>query len=189
MVGRGALVALAGMMAASGCATTQAPLANVSEPALRLESYFEGETQAWGVFRDRFGNLRRQFQVTIDGTWDGQTLTLDEDFVYSDGALERRVWTIRPTGPNTYEGTAGDVRGVALGHVEGNTLRWAYDLDLQVNGRTWTVDFDDRMYLQPDGVMINHATVRKFGITVGEVLLVFQRAPAAATPAAPAAAE
>jgi hypothetical protein len=48
------------------------------------------------------------------------------------------------------------------------------------------VDFDDRMYLQPDGVLINHATVRKFGIRVGEAVIVFRRQPEAASEDTPA---
>jgi Protein of unknown function (DUF3833) len=171
----GVIGAALGALSASACATSAGSIASVPEPQLRLETYFEGRTQAWGVFRDRGGNLRRQFTVTIDGDWNGETLTLDEHFLYSDGATERRVWTIRPTGPDTYEGTAADVEGVALGQVQGNTLLWNYDLNLRVGERTWTVDFDDRMYLQPDGVLINHAIVRKYGVRVGEAMIVFQR--------------
>lgn len=169
------LSAALGALATAGCATTPTQFAHLPEPQFRLESYFEGRTQAYGVFRDRGGNLRRQFTVQIDGTWNGSTLTLDEHFEYSDGALERRVWTIRPTGADSYEGTAADVQGAASGRVQGNTLVWNYDLNLPVGGRVWTVDFDDRMYLQPDGVMINHAVVRKFGVRVGEAIIVFRR--------------
>lgn len=161
----------------AGCASTPEPArpAAAAPESLRLEEYFAGESRAWGVFRDRFGAVRRQFTVDITGDWDGRTLTLDERFQYSDGETERRVWTITPAGPNAYEGRAGDVRGTAEGIVSGSALRWRYDLDLSVNGRVWTVDFDDRMYLQPDGVLINHAVVRKFGVRIGEVLIVFQQ--------------
>jgi len=175
-----------GVLAAASCATAtpEAP-GGIPQPELRLEAYFDGRTEAWGVFRDRSGNLRRQFTVSIDGDWDGERLILDEHFLYADGPTERRVWTIRPVGPDRYEGTAADVEGVAEGRVQGNTLIWRYDLRLPVGGRTWTVDFDDRMYLQPDGVLINHATVRKFGVRVGEAVIVFRRGPeAAATNAA-----
>ena len=41
-------------------------------PLLRIEEYFSGYTRAWGIFEDRFGNLRRQFVVDIDGSWDGE---------------------------------------------------------------------------------------------------------------------
>jgi hypothetical protein len=36
------------------------------------------------------------------------------------------------------------------------------------------VTFDDRMWLQPDGILINRAKVKKFGIVFGEATIVFQ---------------
>ena len=67
-----------------------------------LEDYFQGKTRAFGLFEDRFGNVRNQFVVDIDGTWDGKTLILDEDFVYMNGDTEYRRWEIEKTGPNHY---------------------------------------------------------------------------------------
>jgi Protein of unknown function (DUF3833) len=169
---------LVGMLAAgaAACATSPAsPPKAGATPPLALEEYFLGRTEAWGVFQDRAGTLTRQFKVTIDGTWDGTVLTLDENFDYTDGAKERRVWTLRKTGPATWQGTAGDVRGVANGVIQGNQLSWVYDVDLKVNGRPILVTFDDRMWLQSDGVLINRAKVKKFGVTWGEATIVFQR--------------
>lgn len=163
-------------MAAStaACATTVAPPTAQAPQKLVLEDYFLGKTTAWGVFQDRGGTLIRQFKVDIDGTWKDNVLTLDERFDYADGAKEQRIWTIRKTGPNTYEGTAGDVVGVAKGLVQGNQLSWIYDVELNIDGRKVVVTFDDRMWLQPDGVLINRAKVKKFGIVFGEATIVFQ---------------
>ena len=49
-----------------------------SQPKLSLFDYFKGKTSAWGIFEDRFGNIRRQFQVDIEGLIDGNVLILDE---------------------------------------------------------------------------------------------------------------
>ena len=146
-----------------------------TEPRLVLEDYFEGRTKAWGIFEDRFGNLRREFVVDIVGTWDGTTLTLEEDFVYADGELDRRVWRIEKIGDGRYVGRADDVIGEAKGRTEGKALNWAYDLMLNIQGRDVKVRFDDWMFLQPDGVLVNRARVSKFGIELGEVTLFFQR--------------
>ena len=67
-------------------------------PRLVLEEYFAGETKAWGIFEDRFGNLRREFKVDIQGTWDGRTLTMVEDFLYADGEVDQRIWRIEKVG-------------------------------------------------------------------------------------------
>lgn len=142
-------------------------------PPLLIEEYFAGRTTAWGLFRDRFGVVRRQFNVSIDGTWDDETLTLVEDFVYDDGEKERRIWTIEKIGDGTYSGRADGVIGAASGRAHANTLNWRYRFALNVGTRTWHVTFDDWLFLQSDGVLINRADVTKFGFRLGEVVLVF----------------
>ncbi|MEM8921296.1 MAG: DUF3833 family protein, partial [Pseudomonadota bacterium] len=99
--------------------------------SLKLEDYFLGETKAYGLFEDRFGKLRRQFTVDITGTLEGDTLTLDERFIYDDGERQTRIWSIKIGADGTYEGTAGDVIGVAQGSVSGNALNWKYKVDLK----------------------------------------------------------
>jgi hypothetical protein len=143
------------------------------QPLLILEQFFAGKTKAWGIFQDRFGDVRAQFVVDIDGTWDGQQLTLVEDFLYNDGRTDQRIWVIRRIDAHTYEGRAADVIGTATGIVFGNALNWRYTMDLKVGDRTVRVHFDDWMFLQPNNVLINRARVSKWGVTIGEVTLFF----------------
>ena len=159
-----------------GCTTMDIASLSRPTPELKIEEYFDGKVYAWGIFEDRFGKVRRQFQVEIDGDWNGQRLILDERFLYDDGERDTRIWTIKPTGKNTYSGTADDVLGEARGEALGNALNWTYTLDLPVGDSSWRVTFDDRMLLQPGGVMINRAYVKKWGFTLGTVTLSFQRA-------------
>ena len=168
-------VAMAALFGLTSCGSMKPEDFKGREPAFRIEEYFQGTTKAWGLFEDRFGDVRRQFTVDIDGSWDGETLTLVEDFVYDDGETERRIWRIRKTGEHTYEGEAGGVIGVAQGTGFGNALNWQYDFDLKVGDSTWRVHFDDWMFLQPDGVMLNRAEVTKFGITVGVATIAFRK--------------
>ena len=65
--------------------------------------------------------------------------------------------------------------GEAAGESWGSALNWRYVLRLPYNEGTIDVTFDDWMFLQQDGVLINRAKVKKFGFTVGEVTLVFKR--------------
>ncbi len=171
---RGRWIAL--LLMVSGCTTMQAIDFRDAEPRLVLEEYFSGSTSAWGIFEDRFGTVRRQFVVDITGTWDGETIVLDERFTYSDGETDRRVWRIRKVDEHRYTGSADDVVGVAHGETYGNALNFRYAVDLKIGGRTVRVDFDDWMFLQPSGVLINRARVSKFGIEIGEVTLVFMKA-------------
>lgn len=171
-----ACVVLATAAVLSGCAASMKPedFAN-KQPRLVIEDYFLGKTKAWGMFIDRFGNLKREFVVDITGTWDGKQLVLDERFVYSDGERETRVWTIAKQDDNTYTGTAGSVVGIAKGKSFGNALNWAYDFDLKVGDGTLRVHFNDWMFLQPDGVLLNVADVSKFGVHLGTVTLSFRQ--------------
>jgi hypothetical protein len=148
------------------------------EPRFILEDFFEGKTKAWGMFHDRFGILRREFEVDITGTWDGTTLILDEEFDYADGEKDRRVWTIQKVDGNTYTGTADDILGTAAGRTFGNALNWTYDMNLKVGDGSWRVRFDDWMFLQPGGVLLNRASISKWGLEIGVVTLSFSRVEA-----------
>ena len=159
----------------TGCGGMDIKKFEAATPQLVLEEYFAGKTRAWGIFEDRFGTLRRQFTVDIDGRWDGRTLVLDERFVYRDGERDRRVWTIEKVGPNRYQGRADDVIGVATGEAKGNALSWRYNMDLKVGDSTLRVHFDDWMFLQPDNVLINRARVSKWGVELGRVILFFSK--------------
>lgn len=179
------LVLAAAVVMLAGCGTMNVKDFAGRTPELRLEDYFAGQTRAWGLFEDRFGTVRREFTVDITGTWDGRELVLEEDFLYSDGETERRVWRIEKTGPDTYRGTAGDVVGEAVGQVAGNALNWRYTMDLKVGDGTWRVRFDDWMFLQPDGTLINRAYVSRWGIEIGSITIAFQRQGAGQSAAAP----
>ena len=81
-------------------------------PEFKIEDYFQGETWAWGVFEDRFGHLKRSFKVTMTGTVTNNQLVLDEDFIYDDGSVDKRIWKIDILDDNRYSGTADDVVGL-----------------------------------------------------------------------------
>lgn len=144
-----------------------------NKPELVLEDYFNGKTRAWGLFHDRFGNLKRSFEVDINGVLDGNTLILDEKFTYDDGEKESRIWTIKILENNKYSGTADDVVGEAIGESSGNALHWKYKLNLKVKNSIVQVDFDDWMFLQEEGVLINRAEVKKWGLNLGVVTITF----------------
>ena len=144
-------------------------------PRFVLEDYFDGKTKAWGMFHDRFGNLKRSFKVDIIGILDNDTLTLDEKFVYDDGEKESRIWSIKILGNNKYSGTADDVIGEATGISSGNALNWKYKLNLKVKESTVVVDFDDWMFLQDDNILMNRAEVKKWGIVLGVVSITFKK--------------
>jgi len=170
------MLAGAGMALLAGCASAPKPEDYAAEtPQLDLRSYFNGPLIAHGLFTDRAGRVQRRFVVRLLGKWDGDRGVLEEDFEYSDGKRERRVWHLQALGQGRYSGEAADVLGQAQGQAAGNALRWSYTLKLPVDGSVYEVDFDDWMYLVDEKTMINKARMSKFGITLGEVTLSFQK--------------
>ncbi len=159
----------------AGCASADIADHAGETPALDLREYFNGTVDAWGVFTDRSGKVMRRFTVVMDCRWQGDEGVLDEAFTYADGSTQRRVWRLARGAGGRYTGRADDVVGTAEGQVRGNAFRWRYTLALPVDGRVWHVDFDDWMYLMDQRVMLNKATMSKFGITLGQVTLSFTK--------------
>ena len=144
-------------------------------PALDMSNYFDGTLEAWGIFQNYTGKVTKRFKVDMTGTWQGNQGTLNELFTYSDGSTQRRIWNLTKIDEHHYQGTAEDVVGVATGAAYGNTLRWAYTMALKVDDETYHVEFDDWMYMVDKDIVINRSFMKKFGVTIGEVTLVFQR--------------
>lgn len=169
------LTLLAGTAVLTGCANPQVTDYAQERPLLELDRYFNGRVLAHGVFQKRNGAVARRFTVVMDCHWEGNQGVLDEAFTYSDGSTERRIWRLTKHADGRYTGTAGDVVGEAQGQTSGNAFRWNYTLRLPVDGKEYEVQFDDWMFLVDDRVLLNRATMSKFGVTLGEVLLSFTK--------------
>lgn len=147
----------------------------LSEGKLKIEEFFDGHVVAQGQFQDAFGTVRRRFDVDIQGTWDGETLTLVEDFAYADGTTEQRIWHMTKTGPDTWQGTADGVLGVATGRSRGDTFNWRYRIDLPVPDGTLRVTFDDWLWKLGETRVFNRAYMKKYGVDIGEVQITFDK--------------
>ncbi len=146
-----------------------------NKPQLDIEKFFVGTVDAWGMFQQRDGTLVKRFQVVIESKQiDGQ-LVLDERFRYDDGSTQQRIWRLRKQADGSWVGKADDVEGEAIGKLAGNVLNWRYSLLLPVDGKIYSMQMDDWMYLLDENTMLNRASMRKFGVEVGQVTLFFKR--------------
>ncbi|MGB6113810.1 MAG: DUF3833 domain-containing protein [Comamonas sp.] len=170
------LALLAGSAVLAGCASLQVTDYAQQRPLLELDRYFNGRVLAHGIFQKRGGEVVRRFTVVMDCHWEGNQGVLDEAFTYADGSTQRRVWRLTKHADGRYTGRADDVVGEAQGQESGNAFRWNYTLRLPVDGKEVEVQFDDWMFLVDERVMLNRATMSKFGVTLGEVLLSFTKA-------------
>ena len=171
------LLLLACSLFLASCSTPQVSQYVTEKPSLDLSEYFSGTIDAYGIFTDRSGEVKKRFTVLIKANWtvvEGKKVgTLDESFEYSDGTKQKRIWTLTEQSPGSYIGRADDVVGDAQGQLAGNALNWTYTLALPVDGTIYHVQFNDWMYLVTPKVMLNKAKMSKFGIDLGEVTLSF----------------
>lgn len=158
----------------NGCAATLDDYHN-DKPLLRLQDYFSGRIKAYGLFQDVHGKVIRRFTVDLNGRWQDNIGTLEEDFIFDDGERQRRVWTITDYGDGHYRGRAGDVVGEAVGEAKGNALRWRYTLRLPLDGDDYDFQFDDWLWQFDEKRMFNKAEMKKFGIVVGEITIYFEK--------------
>lgn len=169
------LALLAGIAVLAGCASPRVSDYAQQRPLLELDRYFNGRIRAHGIFQKRGGEVVRRFTVVMDCHWEGNQGVLDEAFTYSDGTTQRRIWRLTKHEEGRYTGRADDVVGEAQGQTAGNAFRWNYTLRLPGDGTEYEVQFDDWMFLIDERVMLNRATMSKFGVTLGEVLLSFSK--------------
>ncbi|MGJ7093061.1 DUF3833 domain-containing protein [Vibrio hannami] len=144
-------------------------------PKFNLFEYFEGETHAWGMVQDYTDKQTRRFSVILRGKIEGDVLTLDEDFIFADGEKSKRIWVITRQPDGTYSGKADDIIGAAKGREVGNALQWQYDFELELDGSSVTVAFDDWLYRQDEKRVFNLTKIKKFGIEVGTITLFFEK--------------
>ena len=164
----------------ANCSSVDPSAYKDKEPKLVLEKYFEGVTSGWGLVLDRNEEVIKRFIVKIDGTFtdNGKKGKLVEDFVWSDGKTERRVWFLEKEKDKNWTGKADGVIGSAEGIVSGNSLNWKYAFNLVLEDsvvENLEVTFNDWMFLINDNVLMNRATFSKFGINLGTVIITFKK--------------
>jgi len=156
----------------TGCSKMQIEDFTNKTPEFIPEEYFNGPLIAYGLVKDRSGKIIKTFKGDLFGSWDENGVgTLDEKFVYDNGEKQTRIWTLIPTAPKTYIGTAGDIVGKAQMQVNGNTVMMDYTMTVPYNDSTIDINVRDWLHLQEDGVILNHSKMKKFGFTVGELVI------------------
>ena len=159
----------------SGCASPSLEDYADRTPQLVPEEFFTGELSARGVVKNFSGEVIRTFDADISASWDDEGVgTLDEVFRFDDGEVQTRVWTLTPA-EDGYHADAGDVVEPGTMRWSGNAIHMNYVLQVAYGDGTLDVRMDDWMYLITPDTLINQTTMSKWGIDVGEVVLVIQK--------------
>ncbi len=139
-------------------------------PAFSLKEHLSGPILSEGVIYGPTGKMTNTFVAEMVGEWDGDTGTLSEHFVYSNGVEQHRKWYLKLGPDNTFTATADDIVGEAQGIVSGATVMLRYKIVLPPDSGGHTLSATDWMYLTRDGAIINKSEMRKFGIKVAELV-------------------
>lgn len=138
--------------------------------------YFTGSTTSSGVVETRGGTPKESVTTQTSGRVEHGLLHLEQELQFTRHPRQHRSWRIRKLDAHRYEATANDVVGVARGEAYGNVFHWSFTLALSPGNPFANVGMSQWMYLQPDGrTMINHTTIRKFGVVAAQVSEQFQR--------------
>ena len=168
------LMSLCGMILAS-CSSNKLSQYENNTPKLDLQSFLDGKISGYGIVEDYKSNVTRRFDFSGIASWKDDNGNFDEKIVYNDGKVESRVWSIHKISDSVYEATTPAVIGKAEINIAGNAMNWKYTMNIQVDDSTYKINFDDWMYLMPNGKLINRNYFKKFGFTVGELTLFMQK--------------
>lgn len=159
----------------AACATRPPVPEDAAGGPFIIEDVLAGQTLGTGKITTITG-VDRAFDAALTGTWDGETLTLVEDFVFDDGEVDQKTWRLTKLGNGEYEGTREDVVGTARGFQVENGFRLEYLIDLPTGeGKSRRVKFRDILVLDETGDVLNDATIGWRGFRVGRVELVIAR--------------
>ncbi|WP_396623331.1 DUF3833 domain-containing protein [Marinobacter sp. W-8] len=166
----------------AGCAGPNLEDYQGQAPELVPSEFFRGELSARGVVKDYAGQIIRTFDADIVASWDENGVgTLDEVFRFNDGEVQTRIWTLTPDN-GSYHASAGDVVEAGTMRWQGNAIHMNYVLRVAYGDGTIDVRMDDWMYLVTPDTLINQTTMSKWGVDVGEVVLVIQKHESGAVP-------
>jgi hypothetical protein len=113
--------------------------------------------------------------VELEGTWQDDVGLLAEKFYFNDGEVSYRDWHLTRKDKTQYSGRADDVIGVAVGEQSGFALQWEYQLSVNVNDTDYVFTLDDWMYRIDEYRMFNRTDMKKFGVTVAEITIFFDK--------------
>ncbi len=144
-------------------------------PSLDLRHHLNGPLLCEGVLYGPTGRVTSRFVADMDVAWDGNVGTMKERFVYDDGSVQNRCWTLALGNDGSVKATAPDVVGEGEGMAKGHALQLKYKIKLGEDAGGHVLDAVDWMYLIENGTIMNRSQFRKFGIKVAELVATMRK--------------
>lgn len=139
-------------------------------PDFDMRRHLNGPILCEGVIYGPLGRVSSRFVAEFDASWEGNTGSMKEHFVYDDGSTQQREWHLQLSEDGAIKATADDVVGDGSGRQTGPTVLLKYKIRLPQGSGGHVLDTVDWMYLTPNGTIMNRSQFRKFGIKVAELV-------------------
>ena len=149
-------------------------------PHFDLRQVLNGPIDSEGLIYGPNGRMTNSFVADMYGEWEGESGTLSEEFVYSNGNRMSRKWFLTLGPDNSFTATADDIEGTGTGVVSGSTVMMRYRIRLPEEAGGHVLNVTDWLYLMEDGSIMNRSEMRKFGIKVAELIATMRPASEAA---------
>ena len=152
-------------------------MAAAAKHPVTIEAFCNGDLEGWGLTESRLGNIT-QFRITAHGNWDPKqrTLTLNEAYQFEDGRIDKLAWIIHKQSSRNYVGSEDRLIGEAKGQHMKKLFLLRYKRDVPGQGQKSTkLSFKDRFFLFSPKLMLVRASVRKFGIEIAQMTVVYQK--------------
>lgn len=139
-------------------------------PAFDPRRVLAGPIASEGVIYGPTGKVAARFVARMEGRWEGERGVLAEEFTYDSGRTQKRHWDLVLHNDGRLTATAPDILGEAEGELSGATLRLRYRLKLPQEAGGHALDVTDWLYLMPNGTVMNRSQMRRFGVTLAELV-------------------
>lgn len=171
---------LAGLAVLSlGACATRPAVPTAPGAPITLVSAFEGRRTGRGHFRVWLTGDERRFTATLNGRVTGRpgdrTLTVVEDFAYDDGQKDRLTWVFHETGTGRWTGRREDTVGEATVVEDSGLIRLSYTADFKSPSGVTRLGFEDILYADADGSIVNDAVVTRAGVAVASIRFLIRR--------------
>ncbi len=135
-----------------------------------LRRHLDGPLICEGVIFGATGRVSSRFVAEMQGSWNGDSGTLAEHFVYDSGEAQDREWRLTVGANGLIRAEADDVVGTGRGQQAGSGVCLNYDIRLPASSGGFILSAVDWMYLVENGTVVKRSQFRKFGIKVAELV-------------------
>lgn len=159
-----------------GCGGVDPKVYDGRAPKFVMKEVFNHDLEGYGFFQGRGKEVGTRYYASMHPEWNGNNLTLVQHFYGDDGKIIDTTWHLTVVDENLVTFTGDDVKGEGSGQTRGFAFAMKYTYITPTESKT-TVKANDTFYLQPDGSLIDHAFMSKFGFHVGELVFHMHKLP------------